>query len=237
MELLTELEKKAKKSQKKIVFPESNDERILKAASIIAKRGIARPVLIGNVAKVVKKAMKLKLDLGKIEIIDHSKAELDVYARDYMSIRAKEGLNFEEAKKIISDPIFFSAMMVHLGKADGVITGATTPTKDTVVPALKILRKNEAFVSSFFVIIWKKQVMFFADCGFNINPNPEQLATIAMQTALSAKSFGIEPKIAMLSFSTQGSGKHEMADKVIKATEIAKKKNPKLIIDGEMQFD
>lgn len=242
MTLLKKLELKAKKNPKSIAFPESTEERTLKAVAIIAKKGIAKPILVGdeNEIKTAAKKLKIKLDEKKIKSIDNLKSDkFNFYAEKLHELRKEKGLSLGQAKELLKEPVYFAAMMVKLDDADGLISGAIHPTSHTLRPAFQIIKtKSGISLASGFVLMEKENKTFiFADCAVNPNPNSEELAGIAVLSAESAVMLGIKPKVAMLSFSTKGSAQHEMVDKIRKAYEIAKQKNSELIIDGELQFD
>ncbi|MBU2523782.1 phosphate acetyltransferase [Patescibacteria group bacterium] len=238
------IKKKARKNPARIVFPEGFEERVIQAVAKIVKEKTAKPIVIGNLSDIKKKAKKLGIALDfikKIEIIDIKKSPelVKKFADEFFRLRNHKGVTKAQAKKIIQDINYFGTMMVHLGLADGMISGTTYSTAETIRPALQIIKTKEKFhkVSGMFIMIHKKRLMLFADAAININPNSYDLANIAIDTAENAKKFRIKPRIAMLSFSTAGSAKHPMAAKVKEATAIIKDKRPDLIVDGEMQVD
>lgn len=248
MSLLDKIKDKAKKSKQNIVLPEGYEIRVIKAASKIQDEGIANVILLGNKEEITKKATLEKVNLEGIEIIDYiNSKEYDTYANEFYELRKHKGTTIEKARETMKDEVYFAAMMVKNKMADGLVAGAVHSTGDLLRPALQIIKtaKNEKIVSSFFVIevpncdYGENGLFFFADCGVNIDPNAEELACIALSTANSAKALAsIEPKVAMLSFSTLGSAKSESTEKVIKATEIAKSMAPSDVkIDGELQLD
>jgi phosphate acetyltransferase len=246
-DFIARIKEQARKDPKRIVFPESTEERTLKALQIVLKEKTAKPILLGNPKEVEKAIKKLKLDLKEVPIIDHLAAEnakkLERYATDLYNIRKDKGMTLDQAKTLIREPIYYGTMMVHLGEADGLISGAIHSTGHTVLPALQIIKTREKFhkVSGVFFIRFKEEIMLFADAAVTIEPDAHDLAEIAIDTARTAIRFGIEPRIAMLSFSTKGSANHPLAKKIIEATEMAKDKAKKLlpeaVIDGEMQLD
>ncbi|MBR9676496.1 phosphate acetyltransferase [Candidatus Woesearchaeota archaeon] len=237
---MDDLKKKAQKDKKRIVFPEGEEERILKACEVIVKEEIATPYLIGDAAKIHEKASKLGVSLDGVEIRDpfhdHS---FEAYVKKFFEMRKHKGIDLEKAKEIVRSPIYFGTMMVHLGDADGLIAGSTTSTADTLRPALQIIKTHEKFhkVSSVFLMILGDRILIFADSAVMIEPDAKDLAAIAIDTSVTAKKFGIEPRIAMLSFSTNSSAKHPLVDKVKEATAIVKDKAPDLVVEGEMQVD
>jgi phosphate acetyltransferase len=241
--VLDVIRRKARAETKRIVYPESGDERILKAADIVLREGIAQVILIGNPEEINKKGVDLGVDLSKALIINHTAPDnvpkLEEYAKKLLELRKKKGLKLAEARTLVLDPTYYATMMVYTGEADGLVSGATHTTADTLRPALQIIKTKEGitYASSFFLMITPDKTFFFADCAFIEEPTKEQLVAITEQTVESAKKFGFEPKVAMLAFSTKGSGKGSVVEKIRKATELLKKKMPDLIIDGEMQLD
>ncbi|MGV8168486.1 MAG: phosphate acetyltransferase [Candidatus Nanoarchaeia archaeon] len=242
--ILEVIRERAKANPRRIVYPESEDERILRAAEIVTKtKHAAEIILLGDPEVINYKAKELKLNLSKVKIVnpldDENKEKLEDYAKKLYELRKEKGMTLEEARGLITKPEYYGTMMVYLGEADGLVSGATHTTADTLRPALQIIKTKETvkYASSFFLMVTPDSVFFFADCGFIEEPTEEQLTSIAIQTADSAKRFGFTPKIAMLSFSTKGSGKGAVIEKVRKATENVKKLRPDLIIDGEMQLD
>lgn len=240
MEIIESIKKTIVGTGKKIIFPEATDERILKATEAIIKDNIAHVILIGNVKEIVEKidSLKLNIDINKIKIMNSANPE-DDYAEDFYNLRKHKGITLEQAKKMIKEPIYYGTMMLSKGKADALISGAVHPTSHTIKPALQIIGTVEEIktASSYFIMQSESRTLIYADCAFNIAPDSQQLAEIAITTAESAKSLGIAPKIAMLSFSTKGSAKHETVDKVAIAAEIIKEKRPDLIVEGEIQAD
>ena len=248
MDFLQDTWNKARKLNKTIVLPETNDIRTLKATEIISKSHLAKIVLIGNEADINSLAQKNNINITDAKIIDPLKSEaLERYASEYHRLREKKGMTIEEARRIMSaDYVFYGAMMVRLGDADGMVTGADHPTAHTIKSAVHCvgMAPGISLISSFFAMIVPKKefgidgLLFYADCGVNPNPTAEQLADIAVTTADSfRKLVGWDPKVAMLSFSTKGSASHPDVDKVVKATEIVRGKRPELLIDGELQAD
>ncbi len=242
MDFLGTIKAKAAKLNKKIVFPEAFDERTLFAVEAILKEKIASPVLLGNSGEIQKHAkdLKLSIDWTKVQIIDPAETERrERYASVLFELRKEKGLTIEEAKKWVQNFNYFGVMVVQTGEADGLISGANSSTADTVRPALQIIGTKEKFhkVSGIFFMVLEERLLLFADCAINVDPNSNELAEIAIDTAETAKRFGIEPKVAMLSFSTDGSAKHPYADKVREAVQMVKYKRPDIIVDGEMQVD
>ena len=247
MAFLEDIIKRAKEQRKTIVLPEATDIRTLKAVDLISKQDFCNVVLIGNKEEVLKIANENSFDVSKAEIIEPSTSEnYTEFVEAFYELRKHKGMTMEKAEELIKDPVFFGMMMVKKEKADGLVSGAAHSTADTLRPALQILKTapGTKIVSTFSVMVvpnceyGENGVFVFADCGLNQNPNSEELSEIAISTAKSFKQIiGKEPKVAMLSYSTKGSAKAEEVDKVRKATELAKEKDPELAIDGEMQFD
>ncbi|MBU1201605.1 MAG: phosphate acetyltransferase [Nanoarchaeota archaeon] len=232
MNLLKTLEEKAKKLNKRIVFPEFDDVRVLKAASMLSKKKIVKPIIIGDKKIVQSIAKKNRINLQRVEIIEPD----NKYTEKLFKIRKNKGLTLIDAKNLLKEPIYYAVMMVNEGDADGVVSGASHPTAHTLKPAFQIL-KTDVIASSHMLIINKGKTYLFADCAVNPKPTSEELAQIAISTAQSAKLYKLKPRVAMLSFSTKGSAKHEEVDRVVAATNIVKNKKPNLIIDGELQVD
>lgn len=241
LRLLQEIRENAAKRKKTIVLPESHDERVLKAANELSSRGIAKVITIGNEEEVRNLASKLSIDLQGVRIIDPQKSEMSSdFANIFFNLRKHKGVTIEDAKITVKKDLFFGAMMVREGMADGFVAGSVASTGDVLKAAFQCVGMPEgiSIVSSFFMMIFPQQVYSFADCAVVPNPDATQLADIAISTADNHKKLtGEEAYVAMLSFSTKGSAKHEDVDKVIEATRIAKEKRPDLIIDGELQFD
>lgn len=232
---------KAKSKPKRIVFPEGNEEKILRACQVIIDEGIAKPILLGKKEAIIQKAKELSLDiLDSVEIIEPSKyPKFDEYVKEFFQMRQKKGVTRVEAEGIMKNPNYFGSLMVHMGDADCLVSGLNMHYPETIRPALQVVKiKPELrIVSGLYMMIFKDEIMFFADATVNIEPTAEDLAEIAINTAETARRFGVEPKVAMLSFSNFGSTRHPLSEKVKKAVEIVKQKMPDLIIDGEMQAD
>lgn len=245
MSVMDNIIRKAKDNKKKIVLAEGSEPRTLKATEKVLKDGIADVVLLGNENEILNKAHGI--DISGAVIIDPSKSEyLERYASEYYELRKNKGMTFEKAKEIMRDNMYFGCMMVKLGDVDGMVSGAIHATADVFRPAFQIVKTapNVKVVSSALIMevpdcnYGSDGVFIFADCAVNPNPNEEELAAIAIASAQTAKILaGIEPKVAMLSFSTKGSANHELVDKVRNATKIAKEISPDLLIDGELQLD
>lgn len=211
MKVFDSLKKKAEESKKVIVFPEGNDERIIKAAVRLAEEGIVEPLLLGKPDEVIKSAEKLNVDLGSIEIINPAVyPDFEKMCQDFVELR--KGKNtLAEAKKILQDVSYFGTMLVYEGKANGMVSGATHSTANTVRPALQIIKtkKGMSRVSGAMIMERGDEKYIFADCAINIDPDSETLAEIAYQSSKTAEMIGLDPKIAMLSFSTKGSAKEQ----------------------------
>ena len=231
---------KSKADPRKIVFPEGEKTKILRACQRIMDLGIAKPILLGRKDVILKKAEEHNLDLEGTEIVDiESYPKLDQYAEEYFKLRQRKGITKSEACTIIKKPNYFGAMMVRMHDADGMISGLVSHYPETIRPALEIVKMNPKYhrVAGMYIMVTKKGTFFFADTTVNINPTAEELADIAIMTATSAKRFNIEPKVALLSFSNFGSAPDATSAKVRKALEIIKSQAPDLVVDGEMQAD
>lgn len=228
-----------KKELKKIVFPEPTDERILKAASRLAEDELVKPILIGNEKDVNDLAEKLNVNISNCELLDPANyAKMDEMVDQFVE-RRNGKVKKEEAYDMLQDENYFGTMLVYMGEADGLVSGAAHSTSDTVRPALQIIKTKEGVqkTSGVFVMVRDDEKYVFADCAINIAPTSEDLAEIAVESAKTAQLFDIEPRVAMLSFSTKGSAKSEETERVIEAVKLAKEKDPDLLIDGEFQFD
>lgn len=247
MELMKKIWEAAKSNKKKIVLPEGNEERTIAAAQKIYELGLAHPILIGDTNEILGKAKELDVDLSHVEIINPNESEnLQKYINAFYELRKSKGITLEKAEKIVRDPLYFATMMVKLDDADGMVSGAVHTTGDLLRPGLQIIKTapGVSCVSSFFIMevpnspYGEDGLLFFADCAVNPMPNEDMLASIAIATADNAKLLSkIDPKVAMLSFSTMGSADHEVVDKVRNATIKARELRPDLDIDGELQLD
>ncbi len=248
MDFLSDIWAKAKKLNKRIVLPETEDLRTIKAAEFIIKSKLAQVILIGNEAAIGKTAEESGVDISQARIINPSThPRFAEFATIFKTRREKHGMTEEKAVQILSEDYpFFGAMLVDQNEADGMVSGANHTTADTLRAAIQCigLYEGNSIISSFFAMITPKKefgedgLLFYADCGVVPNPNSEELAQIALQTADSFKRLtGIAPRVAMLSFSTKGSAKHPDVDKVAKAVEIARQKKSELVLDGELQAD
>lgn len=241
LELLNEIKSKASKRKKTVVLPESHDDRVIKAAEKLTKENVASVITLGNEENLRNKAEELKVDLSGVRIIDPVKSEkLSDFSNIFFNLRKHKGVTIEEARQVMQKDLFFGAMMVRESMADGFVAGSTASTGDVLRAAIQCVGMPEgmSIVSSFFLMIFPEKTYSFADCAVVPNPDAAQLADIAISTAENhQKLTGEEPYVAMLSFSSKGSAKHELVDKVLEAMKIAIDKKPTLKIDGELQFD
>jgi len=231
---------KAKGSMKRIVFPEGNQVKILKAAEILVEDKIAKPILLGKEAEIKELIEKHKINSSGFEIVDPENCKYyEKYVEEFYNLRQRKGITRVEAQKYMKMPNYFGAMMVKMGDADGMISGLTSHYPDTIRPALQIVKTAPGVkkVSGLYIMLVKNEAFFFADTTVNVNPTAEDLAEIAILAAKAAKRFNIEPKVAMLSFSNFGNAPYPESEKVAKAVEIIRQKEPDLIVDGEMQAD
>jgi len=236
------LVKRAKKHRKHIVLPEGNDDRIIIAAARLLAMDVVDISIIGDKKQIENKVSELGLtfDFTKVHIINPINSEhYDDYVKTYYELRKEKKMTMEIAKDLMEDGSYFGTMMVYKGDADGMVSGAAHTTQHTILPALQFIKTkpNCSIVSSIFFMCLEDRVSIFGDCAINPNPTAEQLAEIAISSAESSLAFGIEPKIAMLSYSSGSSGKGDEVDKVRKATEIVRKKRPDLKIEGPIQYD
>ena len=238
-DLFEGLKQKLSGQDMRIVFPEGLDERIVRAASRLAEEKRLTPILIGNIEQVQAKAEELGVSLEAAEIYDPaSYAAMDELVAAFVE-RRKGKSTEEDARKILLDENYFGTMLVYLNKADGLVSGAAHSTADTVRPALQIIKTKAGVkkTSGVFIMVREDEKYVFADCAINIAPDSNDLAEIAVESAKTANMFDIEPRIAMLSFSTKGSAKSAETERVSGAVEEAKRREPSLVIDGEFQFD
>lgn len=232
--IINELKEKITGKALKIVFPESMDNRILEAAEKISKEGLLVPILIGDPNKMSK-----EYDLSRCTIIDPNNYNAYNEMVESFVTRRKGKASIEQAKELMKDINYFGTMLVYMGLADGLVSGATRSTGETVRPALQIIKTKPGISRTFgyFLMVREEQKYIFADCAINANPSAEMLAEFAVESAKAAEMFGIVPKVALLSFSTDGSADTDESKKVELATKLAKEMNSGYEIDGEMQFD
>ncbi len=223
----------------RLVFPEAMDPRILGAVVRLKRENLLEPVLIGNPAEIEKSAKEKGFDLTGIEIYDPKNYDKYDEMVEAFVERRKGKATEEQAREMLQNVNYFGTMLVYLDVVDGLISGAVHSTSDTVRPALQIIKTRPGvnLTSGAFIMLRKNDRFLFSDCAINPDPNAEQLAEIAIESARTAEMFDIDPQVALLSFSTKGSGAGPMVDKVREATEIAKENAPELALDGELQFD
>ena len=235
-----ELLQRAKAKKQHIVLPEGNEERILRAAEILLLREVVEITLLGNETEIRQKIQSLGLKLDQIKIIDPLLSELrPIFAESYYQARKHKAIVYDTAFDLMADVSYFGTLMIHLGYADGMVSGAVHSTQHTIRPAFEIIKTkpNAAIVSSVFFMCMEDEVLVYGDCAVNVNPSAQELAAIAISAADTAKMFNIEPRIAMLSYSTGDSGKGEAVDKVREAVAIAQGLRPDLKLEGPMQYD
>ncbi len=231
---------KARQDKMRIVLAEGTEERILRATDILLRRDVAEIILLGNADTIGKRIAHLGLDLSGARIIQPEFApQFEDYAQTYCELRKKKGITIEQARERMMDCTYFATMMVHKNDADGMVSGAVNTTANTIRPAFEFIKTKPScsIVSSVFLMCLKDRVLAFGDCAVNPNPTAQQLAEIAIASAHTAKVFGIEPRVAMLSYSTGTSGKGADVDIVIEATKIAKEIAPELLLEGPIQYD
>ncbi|WP_075983237.1 phosphate acetyltransferase [Bacillus massilinigeriensis] len=238
-DLFSSLKEKVTGQNLRIVFPEGLDERILKATSRLAADKVLAPILVGNKEEIQAKANELQVSLEGIEIYNPNNYEMmDELVASFVE-RRKGKATEEDARRILLDENYFGTMLIHTNKADGLVSGAAHSTADTVRPALQIIKTKTGVkkTSGVFIMVRGDEKYVFADCAINIAPDSQDLAEIAIESAKTAKMFDIDPRVAMLSFSTKGSAKSPETEKVSAAVEIAKQLDADLVLDGEFQFD
>lgn len=231
---------RARESRRHIVLPEGDDERVLTAAATLLRLGVAELTLLGEENRIRSQASAAGLDIGAATILSPESPELvERFAVEYARIRAAKGMTVDRAREIVGDVSYFGTMMVHLGLADGMVSGAAHTTAHTIRPALEIIKTapGTGIVSSVFLMCLADKVLVYGDCAVNPDPTAAQLADIALSSALTAAQFGIEPRVAMLSYSTGGSGSGADVDKVRTATELVRTRRPDLLVEGPIQYD
>lgn len=239
MSLIENLRSKVRASKPEIVFPEGDDARILRAAIRLNEDGDIKPIVLGDKKELEALAEKEGVKLGDLEILDPVNYE----AKDEMVkafVERRKGKATEaQAAEILKDHNYFGTMLIYMGKAKGLVSGAAHTTADTVRPALQIIKTKQGYkrCSGAFIMLRGEEMYLMADCAINIDLDAEGLAEVAVVSNETARQFGMDPKIAMLSFSTKGSASHERVTMVAEATKMAKEKNPDMAIDGELQFD
>ncbi len=238
---------RAKQNIKTIVLAEGEDKRTVEAAALVKKDGYATVVLLGNEDKINAIAKESNFDIEGVEIIDPlTSAKTAEYANEFYELRKSKGVTPDQAAETVKNPLYYGCMMVKMGDADGMVAGAVNSSANVIRPSLQILKTapGTKLVSAFFIMVvpnceyGENGTFIFADSGLNENPDADQVSEIAISSAKSFKTLiGAEPKIAMLSYSTYGSAKNPLVDKMVEATRLAKEKRPDLALDGEMQFD
>ena len=239
MSLIENLRSKVRASKPEIVFPEGDDARILRAAIRLNEDGDIKPIVLGDKKELEALAEKEGVKLGDLEILDPANYEAkDEMIKAFVE-RRKGKVNEEQAAEILKDHNYFGTMLIYMGKAKGLVSGAAHTTADTVRPALQIIKTKPGYkrCSGAFIMLRDEEMYLMADCAINIDLDAEGLAEVAVVSNETARQFGMDPKIAMLSFSTKGSASHERVTMVAEATKMAKEKNPEMAIDGELQFD
>ncbi len=248
MDLLYKIRENARRYQQRIVLPEGTEERTLRAADYVIEKELAKIILLGNEGLILHSSEKLGLkNITQAEIIDPSfNAKKDEYVQLMVELRKNKGLTEDDAEKLLLNPLYLSTIMIKNGDADGEVAGANNATGDVLRPAFQFVKTAPGIsvVSGAFIMIVPKKefgengIMVFADCAVHPVPDARQLAEIAIATAETTQTLvGIEPRVAMLSFSTKGSARHEVVDKVVEATNLVKAQKPNLAIDGELQAD
>jgi phosphate acetyltransferase len=234
------LMQRARNNPKRIVLPEGDDDRIIEAAAEILERGAAGITILGEPEVVAARAHELGLDISNAQLLSPHNPELvERFAREYANLRAHKGMTVERAREIVQDVSYFGTMMVKMGLADGMVSGAAHTTAHTIKPSFEVIKTTPdvSIVSSVFFMALADRVLVYGDCAVNPNPTAEQLADIAISSAKSARQFGIEPRIAMLSYSTGTSGTGDDVERVRTATGLVKQRAPELLVEGPIQYD
>ncbi|WP_394281929.1 phosphate acetyltransferase [Corynebacterium sp.] len=235
-----QLLERAKSAGSHIVLPEGEDDRILTAADQLLRQGIAKITILGDPAAMQARADELSLDLSQATLLDYKNSELlDQFASTFYELRKHKGISEEDARKTVEDVSYFGVMMVQEGLADGMVSGAVNTTAATLRPALQVIKTtpDASVVSSIFLMVMRDRLWAFGDCAVNPNPTAEQLGEIAVVSARTASQFGIDPKVALLSYSTGASGAGPDVERAVAALEKARELNPDLAVDGPLQFD
>jgi len=229
----------ARKAQKRVVLPEGDEPRTIQAANICAQRKLAQCILLGSIASIQQTAQQLGITLHKDLVIIEPRDVIAKYVQPLYEMRRSKGLTEEGAKEQLQDNVMLGTMMLQLGEANGLVSGAVHTTANTIRPAFQIIKTtpDTKIISSIFFVCLPEQVLVYGDCAVNTNPTAGELADIAIQSAISAQRFGIEPRVALLSYSTGTSGAGPEVEKVRMACEVAMQKRPDLMIDGPLQYD
>jgi malate dehydrogenase (oxaloacetate-decarboxylating)(NADP+) len=232
---------KAKQQPRRVVFPEGENEKILRAAHILVEEKIAQPMLIGSTKVIREKAEDLGVNLGRIQVVDPNMwSKRDAYIQALYELRQRRGVTLSEAQTLINNRNIFGSVMVHMGDADALVGGVTQHFPDTIRPALQVIKPRPGLhkVSGLYALVTKRGDMYFlADCTVNIEPSAEDLAEIALCAAETARRFNVTPRVAMLSFSNFGSSPHPLTGKVQRAVKLVQDADPTLMVDGEMMAD
>ncbi|MGJ6980618.1 phosphate acetyltransferase [Aestuariimicrobium soli] len=235
-----QLMQQARSDKRTIVLPEAADDRIIESASILLQRGVADLVLLGDETEIKQRSFDLGFDVSGATVVNPRDPELiERFAAEYTTLRAHKGMTIEKARETFTDLSYVGTMMVHLGMADGMVSGAINTTANTIRPSLEFVKTKPGvkIVSSSFLMCMPDRVLVYADCAVNPDPSAEQLADIAISSAQTAEAFGIEPRVAMLSYSTGTSGSGADVDKVREATDLVRQRRPDLLVEGPIQFD
>ncbi|HKM90486.1 MAG TPA: phosphate acyltransferase, partial [Candidatus Acidoferrales bacterium] len=240
-EVMLQVTHRAQAAPKRVVFPEGENEKILRACHVLVEEKVARPILLGNEHTVRAKAQDLGISLDGMQVVDVEESDRqEAYVQEYYQLRQRRGVTLSEARELIKNRNVFGSLMVHMGEADALVSGVSQHYPDTLRPALQVIKVREDVhrVSGLYAVLTRKgDLLFLADCSVNIEPTAEQLAEIALCAAEVARRFQVEPRVAMLSFSNFGSTEHPLAEKVRRATRLVKERDPLLMVDGEMMGD
>jgi phosphate acetyltransferase len=235
-----DLIERARADRRHLVLPEGGEERILRAAEILLRRGVADLTLLGNADEIARKARDLGIDIGDARTVDPATSPwLDEFTEQYARLRRHKGVTLDLARDVVRDVNYFGTMMVHTGRADGMVSGATHTTAATIRPAFEIVKTvpGVSVASSVFFMLLADRVLVYGDCAVNPDPDAHQLADIALSSAETAARFGIEPRVAMLSYSTGTSGAGADVEKVAAATALVRERAPNLPVEGPIQYD